>query len=166
MSMVGAYIRVTPAELERAVRDPAWASDFADEVRDAEEMTPPAPTAARHFSTYQSWDVLHFLLARAGFPVNVIHGEEPFAEDDDWGYGPPRYLPPARVRLAAQALGATPYDHLTNGVTPADLAKSEVYPARWAEPEVLEWARSWYDGLTQYLTSAAAAGDAVLVWLE
>lgn len=51
--------------------------------------------------------MLRFLLARAEFPVNVIHGEEPFAEDEDWGYGPPRYLRPERVQLAAEALRAT-----------------------------------------------------------
>ncbi len=51
--------------------------------------------------------MLRFLLARAEFPVNVIHGEEPFAEDEDWEYGPPVCLRPERVRLAAEALRVT-----------------------------------------------------------
>ncbi|MGW2781195.1 DUF1877 family protein [Streptomyces populi] len=72
MSMIGEYLRVTAAELDRAIQDPDWASDFA------EEETDPAPAEARHLSTYKTWDMLRFLFlpARAEFPVNVIHGEE------------------------------------------------------------------------------------------
>ncbi|MFF8906305.1 YfbM family protein [Streptomyces olivaceoviridis] len=172
MSMIGEYLRVTAAELDRAIQDPAWALDFADEVQDAEEESEPEPTEARHFSTSKTWDMLGFLLTRADFPVDVIHGEEPFAEDDDWGYGPPRYLRSERVCLAAQALRATTYDQLVSGVTPADLTKADVYPLAgayplgWDEPGALEWGRHWYDGLMQFFEAAAAAGDAMLVWLD
>lgn len=72
--MIGEYLSVTAAELDRAIRDPDWALDFVEEVRDAEEETEPAPAEARHFSTYKNWDMLRFLLARAEFPVNVIQG--------------------------------------------------------------------------------------------
>ncbi|GAA4537780.1 hypothetical protein GCM10023097_01190 [Streptomyces collinus] len=83
--------------------------------------------------------MLRFLLARTGFPVNVIHGEEPFAEDEDGGYGPPRYLRPERVRLAAEALRATSYAQLISDVEPAELTSTEVYPLGWSEPASLEW---------------------------
>jgi hypothetical protein len=166
MSMIGEYLRVTAAELDRAIKDPDWALDFAEEVQDTEEESEPAPAEARHFSTYKTWDMLRFLLARAEFPVNVIQGEEPFAEEEDWGYGPPRYLRPERVRLTAHALRATSYDRLVSDVDPADLAKAEVYPLGWDEPGALEWGRHWYDGLTQFFETAAAADDAVIVWLD
>ncbi|MFE4696849.1 YfbM family protein [Streptomyces sp. NPDC056738] len=166
MSMIGEYLRVTATELDRAIRDPAWALDFVEEVQDAEEATEPAPAEARHFSTYKAWDMLRFLLARAEFPVNVIHGEEPFAEDADWGYGPPRYLRPERVRLAVESLRATSYDQLVSGVDPAELTSADVYPLEWSEPGALEWGRHWYDGLTQFLEATARADDAVLVWLD
>ncbi|MER6369755.1 YfbM family protein, partial [Streptomyces mirabilis] len=126
MSMIGEYLRVTAAELDRAIQDPDWALDFVGEVQEAEEKTEPAPAEARHFSTTKTWDMLGFLLTRADFPVDVIHGEEPFAEDEDWGYGPPRYLRSERVRLAARALRATTYDQLVRGVNPADLTKADV----------------------------------------
>ncbi|MFD6549581.1 YfbM family protein [Streptomyces sp. NPDC058398] len=166
MSMIGEYLRVTATELHRAIRDPDWALDVVEEVQDAEEETEPAPAEARHFSTDKTWDMFRFLLARAEFPVNVIHGEEPFAEDADWGYGPPRYLRPERVRLAAESLRATSYDQLVSGVDPAELTSAEVYPLGWSEPGALEWGRHWYDGLTQFLEAAAGADDAVLVWLD
>ncbi|WP_328426392.1 DUF1877 family protein [Streptomyces sp. NBC_00443] len=85
MSMIGEYLRVTAAELDRAIQDPGWVLDFVEEAQDAEEEPELAPAEARHFSTYKTWDMLRFLLARA-----AIYGEEPFAEDEDWGYGPPR----------------------------------------------------------------------------
>ncbi|MFF3890150.1 YfbM family protein [Streptomyces sp. NPDC001914] len=166
MSMIGEYLRVTATELDRAIRDPGWALGFVEEVQDAEAETEPAPAEARHFSTYKTWDLLRFLLARAEFPVNVIHGEEPFAEGEDWGYGPPRYLRPERVRLAAESLRATSYDQLVSGVDPAELTSADVYPLGWSEPGALEWGRHWYDGLTQFLEAAAGADDAVLVWLD
>ncbi len=166
MSMIGEYLRVTAAELDRAIQDPDWASDFVDEVQDGEEESEPAPSEARCFSTYKTWDMLRFLLARVEFPVDVIRGEEPFAEDEDWGYGPPRYLRPERVRLAAKALRATEFTQLISGVDPAELMSAEVYPPRWSEPGALEWGRHWYDGLTRFFEVAATADDAMLVWLD
>ncbi|MFD5122617.1 YfbM family protein [Streptomyces sp. NPDC058385] len=166
MSMIGEYLRVTAAALDRAIQDPDWALDFAEEVQDGEEDTEPAPTEARHFSAYKAWDVLRFLMARAEFPVNVVHGEEAFAEDEDWGYGSPRYLRPERVRVAAEALRDTSYAQLVSGVEPSELTSAEVYPLGWSEPGSLEWARPWYDGLTQFFEAAARADDAILIWLD
>ncbi|MEV5352102.1 YfbM family protein [Streptomyces sp. NPDC052693] len=166
MSMIGEYLRVTTAELERAVQDPDWALDLVEKVREAEENTQQAPSETRHYTTDKTWDMLRFLLMRAEFPVNVVHGEESFAEDEDWGYGPPRYLRPERVKLAAQALRTISYADLINGVDPAELTSAEVYPLGWAEPGALEWARPWYHGLTQFFDAAARADEAMLVWLD
>ncbi|WP_431952443.1 YfbM family protein [Actinacidiphila sp. bgisy167] len=164
--MIGEYLRVTATELDRAIQDPDWARDLVEEVQDAEEESEPAPPEARHFSTYKTWDMLRFLLSRADFPVNVILGEEPLTEDEDWGYGPARYLRPERVRLACEALRAVSYDRLLSGVDPAELTDAEVYPLGWSEPDALEWGRPWYDGLAQFFEAAAKADDAMLVWLD
>ncbi|MFJ1595629.1 YfbM family protein [Streptomyces sp. NPDC088261] len=166
MSMIGEYVRVTAAELDRAIRDPAWALAHVEEVRDSEGESKPSPAGARHFTTYKAWDLLRFLLARAEAPVDVIFGEEPFAEGDDWGYGPPRCLRPDRVRLAARTLRTLSYERLVEGVDPADLTRAEVYPLGWDEPGMLEWGRPWYDGLTRFFEAAASADEGMLVWLD
>ena len=98
--------------------------------------------------------------------MNVINGEEPFAEDEDWGYGPPRYLRPEGVQLAAEALRAISYAELISGVDPAELSSAEVYPLGWSEPGALEWGRPWNDGLTPFFEAAARADDTMLVWLD
>ncbi|MFJ6389539.1 DUF1877 family protein [Streptomyces sp. NPDC091972] len=96
----------------------------------------------------------------------MIRGEEQFAEDEDWGYGPPRYLRPERVRLAAETLRTISYDELINSVDPAEGTDAEVYPLGWSEPGELDWVRPWYDDLTQFFEAAAGANDAMLVWLD
>ncbi|MFF7334971.1 DUF1877 family protein [Streptomyces sp. NPDC008150] len=121
MSMNGEYLRVTPAEL----KDPEWAWGLVEEIEDAEGE--PAPAEARHFTTHQTWHLLGFLLQRSAFPVDIVHGEEPLATDD-WGYGPPQYLTPEGVQLAADTLHRTTYDQLIQGVDPSELTKAEIYP--------------------------------------
>jgi hypothetical protein len=164
VSMVGEYLRVTQGELERAVKDPGWAFEYAVQAVEEEEAEPSA-SKARHFGT-QCWDVLGFLFRRANFPVDVVHGEEPFAEEEDWGYGPPKCLSAERVRVAAAAFSRISYDELIQGVDPVDLDQAEVYPRIWDEPESLEWSRGAYGSLVTFFSAAARAGDALLIWLD
>ena len=159
MSMNGEYLRVTPAELLRAVRDPEWAMGFADEAMDD-------ASSARHLTTDKAWNAIAFLLDRAGFPVDVVHGERSFADDADWGYGPPHYLPAIRVQLAAEALAATDFARLTAGVTAADLAAADIYPSVWGEPDALDWVQHQFELLMPFFAKAAAEGDAMLLWLD
>ncbi|MFF0052166.1 YfbM family protein [Streptomyces sp. NPDC005498] len=166
MSMIGEYFRVTAAELERVIQDSDWALDYIEESRDVEEEAKLSPAEARHFSTYKAWHLLDFLLQRSGFPVSVIHGEEFLGEADDWGYGPPRYLPADRVRLAADELGCLTYDRLLDGVEPHELMAAEIYPLGWEDRSSLEWGGDWFAGLAEYFAAAAHAGHAVIVWLD
>ncbi|MEU0274039.1 YfbM family protein [Streptomyces sp. NPDC006307] len=161
MSMIGEYVRLTPAELERALGDPAWAWEFVEELRDAE------PADARCHSTDKAWDAVGFLTRRAGFPVDIVHGEQAVPWDEHWGYGPPRYLTPDQVRAAAEVMAATEGDRLTAGVGPADLAREQVYPATiWERGETLDHVVLHYEALRPFFRDAAGAGDAVMVWIS
>lgn len=165
MSMNGEYVRVTPEELARARKDPEWALGLVEEIQDAQEEDEPTPAEARHFTTHQTWDLLGFLLRRRAFPVDIVHGEEILA-GDDWGYGPPRYLTPDRVQLAADALRQITYRQLTHGVDHQELTEAGVYPLMWDSPTSLEWADDLFSPLTAFFRAAASAGHAVLVWLD
>ncbi|MDT3440645.1 MULTISPECIES: DUF1877 family protein [unclassified Pseudofrankia] len=164
--MIGEYLRVTPSQLDQAVKDPEWALDLAETIRDSQDESKPTPAEALHFSTYKTWDLLAFLLRRSSFPVDIIHGEECFAEDEDWGYGPPRYLPVERVRLAAEILQQTTYDQLIRTVTPSEIADADIYPKSANSADSLEWGRDYFIPLTAFFQGAAAAGHAVLAWLD
>ncbi|MET7509262.1 YfbM family protein [Streptomyces albidoflavus] len=165
MSMNGEYLRVRPAELGWALGDSAWAWSLSEAAQELQEESRPSPAEARHFTTHKTWHLLAFLTRRAGFPVDLVHGEEP-AFTDDWGYGPPRLLTPAQVALAADALHRTSYDQLIRGVDPAELTRAEIYPQIWDAPASLEWARDFYTALVAFFRAAASAGDAVLVWID
>src|SRR5262249_15871196 len=114
--------------------------------------------------TYKAWDALRFLLERAGCPVDVIFGEEDFT-DEDWGYGPARYVTVEQVRTAAAFMSARPFADLARGVTPSDLPAAELSPKIWAQPDVLDWVGGDYAGLAAFFGSAADDGHAMLVWL-
>ncbi|WP_222723542.1 YfbM family protein [Streptomyces sp. MS191] len=165
MSMNGEYLRVTPAELDRALKDPEWAWELVEEVQDAQEEGEPAPAEARHFTTHQTWHLLGFLLQRAAFPVDIVHGEEPLTTDH-WGYGPPQYLTPERVQLAADTLHRTTYGQLVRGVDPSELTEAEIYPQIWDTPTSLEWADDLFTPLTEFFGGAASTGHAMLIWID
>ncbi|WP_433890903.1 YfbM family protein [Streptomyces sp. CA-111067] len=155
MGMVGEYARLTPAELGRALGG-----------RFVYEMIEDGGSA-RCMDVDKAWDTLRFLLGRVGFPVDIVRGEEEIPGADDFGYTPPRYLSPERVRVAATALGPLPADVLVRGVTMADLAAADLYPElAGQDPDWLQYVTHHYDALVPFFQAAAAAGDAVVIWLD
>jgi hypothetical protein len=164
--MHGEYVRVTADELARATSDPAWALEFVDTVQDEEAEVDLPPDKARYLTTHKAWHAIAFLLERAGFPVDIVYGEEAFADDEDWGYGPPRYLTTDRVRIAADALAATSYDALTADVDRSTLAEADIYPQVWDEHDSIDWVRGWYEPLVPFFVDAAKHGQALLIWLD
>ncbi|MFG2288617.1 YfbM family protein [Streptomyces sp. NPDC048595] len=166
MSMIGQFARVTPAEFDRALDDPEWAFKLVMGRMEAEAGQAAEPAADRCLDVDKAWDALGFLLRRAAFPVEIVYGEEDVPAADDWGYGPPRYLTPERVRVAAEALAEISGADLTAGVGPEDLALAAVYPSIvWERGEPLDYVREHYDALRPFFRAAADQGDAVLVWL-
>ncbi|MFI9050236.1 YfbM family protein [Streptomyces sp. NPDC053427] len=166
MSMIGEYARVTAAELDRATGDPEWAlklvSGRLEEAAEAAEE----PDEALCLDIDKAWDALGFLLRRTDFPVDVAQGEEAVAGAEDWGYGPPRYLTPARVRVAAEAMAELSGASLVSGVAPADLAEAEVYPALvWRRGESLDYVSEHYERLRLFFRAAAEDGEGMLIWL-
>ncbi|GAA3302280.1 MULTISPECIES: YfbM family protein [Dactylosporangium] len=171
MSMNGNYLRLAPLEIERARKDPDWAMEYSDDLEDAELEAPQSPdgklAVERLHRTDRLWDVLRFLLERAGCPVGVVFGEEEFTEAD-WGYGPARLLTVERVALAAEFMDALSFEQLIAGVTAADLAAADLYPVfdRSDADLIFEHIRSYYRDLVEYFRVTADAGDGLVVWLS
>ena len=58
VSMNGEYLRLAPDELARALKDPQWALELAQEVQDAEDEADLSPGEARHISTHKAWQAI------------------------------------------------------------------------------------------------------------
>lgn len=174
--MYGEWLRVSPAELERAKGDLPWARDLAEEIAEAEDGISEAgdavsdPAARRKFGTDKTWHALDFLLTRKGFPVSIVFGEELFVEDledpeADWGYGAPCYLTPDQVRQAASALAGVSESDLIEGVDQSELEAAEIYPSVWDRPGELEWAVCHLSDVKTFFNAAANSGDAIICWI-
>jgi Domain of unknown function (DUF1877) len=183
--MYGNWLRVTPAEVQRAMNNPRWGA-VVDQSQE------------RRLGSDKTWHALSYLLDRKGFPVNLVFGEhsladghtpgagltgfdsesagDGFDEPDlameleesalEWGYGPPGILTPQEVRIAAEALVQLQPDDLIRGVDAADLDSAEIYPHVWDSPEELEWAVHLVPDIKEYFGVAATSGDAVLCWID
>ncbi|NUS86700.1 MAG: YfbM family protein [Streptomyces sp.] len=166
MSMIGNYARLTPAELERVVRDPDWGRKFIGELAETEPDERSGASPARCFDTDKAWHALDFLLRRQAFPVDVVFGEEEIPGADGWGQGPPCYLTPGRVRAAAEAFAAMPAAALVSGVTPDDLVQADIYPdIIWVGDESLDYVTNYYQALVPFFQAAAHDGHAMVVWI-
>ena len=164
--MNGNYLRVSQEELERAIDDPSGFHDDAQDLIDEQEEADLPPEQARYLSTHKAWHAIAFLLGRAEFHVDVVHGEGEIAEDEDWGYGPPRYLSAERVEAAAEALAGVDFDELIDGVDPSELTEADVYPLTWDDEDALEWVGHWFRPLPAFFSAAAENGDAVILWID
>lgn len=159
MSMIGEYARLTPAELDRAVREPGWVQKFIEELAEG--------TPERCLDVDKAWDSLGFLLRRIDFPVDIVYGGETVPGAEEWGYGPIRYLTAEQVRTAAAALAVTPSEALVRDVLVAELAEANLYPRIAKDDELwLTYVVDNYEGLIPFFQAAARDGDAMLVWLD
>ncbi|MFE2046768.1 YfbM family protein [Streptomyces sp. NPDC059477] len=165
MGMTGEYVRLTAAELDRALGDPEWARERVGELAEAADAVEgPVPEPRLH-STEKTWHALDFLLRRRAFPVDIVFGEDDLPGAAEWGHGPPRYLTPDRVRLAAEALAALTPEALDEDVNPADLTAAEIYPHIWERDGTLDWVTAEYQELARFFRIAARYRQAVVLWI-
>jgi Domain of unknown function (DUF1877) len=163
--MVGAYARVTQDELDRALGDPDWASGYLGDLEESDYPGEEPEGSRRTFDVDKAWNGIGFLLnAAGGGPVDVVTGGAPLSADD-LGYGPARFLTPAQVGEGARHLGAMRWEQLAGHFDPARMSAEDIYPEIWGDGHALDYLRSNYEGLVRFFSAAAAAGDAVILWL-
>jgi len=165
MSMIGEYARVTPQELDQILRDPQWGQDFVDGLCEAYPGEGGA-AGQRVLDVDKAWNGIWYLLnAVGGAPVDVVGGGEQVS-DDDWGYGPARYLTADDVRAAAAYLRETTWEALASHFDPAHLQAADIYPAIWDDPHALDYLRENFQCLVAFFAAAATVGDAIVLWLD
>jgi hypothetical protein len=114
----------------------------------------------------KSWHVLHYLLTgkaeEAPPPLgNAILGGTEIG--GDLGYGPARFLTALQVREVAAALASISADDLAKRFNLEAMISAQIYPVR--DEGELELAQDYFQQLSHYYADAAAAGNAMLLYV-
>jgi hypothetical protein len=154
VGVIAYYARVTAAELDGLVKEPAFIRQLARRVD---------RSGPRFLDIDKAWDRIFFILDEWIFPVDVIFGENLLPGPDDWG--PPGYLTVEQVREAAE-------EFFESGTAPV----STFFATSWPEPEnthprvsldhalQMSYVGDYYNALAAFIQAAAHAGDAVVMW--
>lgn len=157
MSTIGALLAVDARTMEALRRDPAGTARLVG--------------AAGEVSLEKMWHALHFLLtgcAEGGDPplADAILGGT--AIGPDVGHGPARLLDPGRVRAISGALEGIGREELRRRFVPAELARQEIYPMVWDEPEeeLLDELAAYFEAMAACYREAAGRGHGMLLSLS
>jgi len=162
--MIGNYLRLLPEELERLLANP----DNVSEVIYPDGGSGDHP-ANRHLDIDKAWHAIQFLLtgdAWDGEPPlqNAVMGGTEIGEEDI-GYGPARSLTPAQVKAVASALASISGEQLWSRFDERAFAEAEIYPQGLTE-EDKDYIVGNYETLQKFFADAAAANDAMLLYLN
>lgn len=161
MGMVAEWVRMSPAELDRAVADPEWAEEFVDQLLDDDEEDL-SRRARRGFDVDKGWDALHVLLDKVTGvrPCPFLGGDE-FGEV--WSYDRPRILTASDVASVAAVLTTTPFAALLEAYDAESLEAAYFGP--WSAEDVA-LLQEFYDGLVKHFTLAARRGEGMITYLS
>jgi Domain of unknown function (DUF1877) len=166
VGIIGEYVRVAQRDLERLHRDP-WAFYWASTVSMQTPGWENRPSTEPWLSLDKAWDALGYLLEEAtDGTIDVVRGGAPIGKDEEFGFGPPRYLTPEEVRQAADMLRRTPFDRLAAHYDAGQLRAAEIYPRGWDwDAGQLRALQRYFEELMEFFAVAAAHGDGMLLLL-
>lgn len=160
--MIGNFLQLSSEELAALIADPSSVQSF---------IYPEGEEGENSIDVDKAWHGIHYLLVGdswGGEPplANVVLGGTEIG--DDFGYGPARYLTADEVCAAANALKDISPDVLRSRYVASELAKNEIYPEIWDDPDddSVEYLASWYQTLRDYYLDAAAKNNAMLKYLN
>lgn len=156
------FLRLSQARLEHVLLHPADLDDTIDDIWEDDTL---------HLEIERSWQLIHFLLVgaaweRQGTLANaVLGGAEILASDS--GHGPYRCNEAKHVRSLASELDAFDFEALWSRFDLARVQAAQIYPEDWtADKHDRDQCERDYEALRMFLNSAAAAEDAVLMFLS
>ena len=164
MSMIGMFLQITPATLEEILNDSAVLDSMIDDE-----------TAERVLDIDKSWDGIHFLLtgnsldAEPAHPLrSAILGTYTVDENQDLGYGPANYLPPAEVQEIAESIKDIGKEALKQHYNGKRMDALEVYPAIWSKDEAGGFDYLWqhFKKLKEFYEDAATKENAVVMFIS
>lgn len=175
MSMIGNFRRLSDADLERLLTEPDVIRGYLYPDDEDEPVHGFGPF--QDLDVDKAWHGIHFLLTNTAWEGEgplafVVNGGTPIGEEDehDVGYGPARGFTSGEVREIADALAVIGPDALAARFDPQAMTNAEVYPAIWHrdpnDDDTRGYVLEYYAQLRTFVAEAAAAGHAMLVWLN
>ena len=165
MSMIGNYRRISEARLKDLLAHPEALSAFLY----PEDETP--ADGEEHLDIDKAWHLIHFLLNgqtwEGTWPLvgAVLGGTE--LSEEDIGYGPARYLLPGDVSEVSRGLSDISSEALWSRFDADAVRKAEIYPEAWqGDSGDREYITGNYDRLRLFFATAAAKGQAILLYLN
>ena len=165
MSMIGNYLRLPEAELQRVLQAPASITKLLYPEDDSE--LPPD----RHLDTDKSWHLTHFLLTGEAWGgaepfVNAVLGGTEIGTEDV-GYGPARYLTPAQVGAVASALEGLSPNELWERFDRQQVQEAEIYPSGWEGNDTeRDYILEYFSDLKDHFADAARDRDAMVLYIN
>lgn len=158
MGMYVSFVRVTPQQLEQAIKDLEWSEEYLESLY--EDGAEPLPDDAEA-DLEKSWDALDHLFSAAGVRFSIQEDGDCVASGDGWYHNG---WSVEEVTAAAKVLKETSFDALTAHCDAAALSKDEVYPMRhmWDAGDV-ESLRFAFDSLRTFFLAAAKSGHGALM---
>ncbi|CAN5432817.1 YfbM family protein [soil metagenome] len=162
MSMIGNYLRLPEAELQKVLEKPEDILEFLYPEDDSE------PFGDRHLDTDKAWQLTHFLLTGDAWvgaePLrNAVLGGTEIGEEDV-GYGPARYLTPSQVKSTSEALAAIYPEQLWQRFDLDAVRKSKIYPSGWEGNEMdRTYIVEYYTSLQTFFAAAAVEEQQAMI---
>lgn len=147
------FLKVTPAELERAFGDPEWAQAAIGGETVFELDPEPSGEVGK------AWAGIEYLLGQADYSFEfLMEGDRILDEDmhclDGWS--------PELVREVAERLEALPWERVAEHYDAEAMLAAEVYPPIWDEDEK-EWLEEYYEQMRAFFKDAAASGAGAIM---
>lgn len=167
MSMIGNFLRVTPAELTSFLND----SSLLEENVYEEESENGNPNLT---DIDKSWDGILYLLTgetmHSGYThplAKVIFSEQLIDEEQDMGYGPAHYLTAEQVAEINLALKDISTEVLKQRFDPEKMMELEIYPTIWDERDgAFDYLNHYFKDVQQVFAEAVNKGQAIITFIN
>ncbi len=160
--MVGRYVRLSEATLKTMLSDRALLDEF---------LLPDDPDASpqQELDIDKTWHLIHFLLTGSAWEgesplCNAVLGGAEIGEDD-FVYGPPRYLTANEVSEVHEALTDISGDELWSRFDANAIQANELYADTEPSDEYRDYVLTAYAHLRSFFAAAASEQQAMLLYL-
>ena len=166
MSMIGMFLQITPATLEEILNDSAVLENIIDELI--------TDYGTDMIDVDKAWDGIHFLLTGNSLDTEPAHplrsailGTYTVDENQDLGYGPANYLPPAEVREMYESIEDIGKEDLKKHYNGKRMDALEVYPGIWSDEAVgFDYLWHHFEKLKEFYQDAATKENAVVMFIS